>query len=122
VLSWQDTTIQAEGVELVKLHTARFNGSADNRVMIDRLEMILSGRLDVTDTDKRYYTHEIRELERYRAQGVADTELPDASSGIWNSAHAATLEDYGLSDEITLFYTKEAIDTYDAELLREYDL
>jgi hypothetical protein len=40
--------------------------------MLDRLEKILHGSIEATDTDKRFYTHEIRELERYRRLGIAD--------------------------------------------------
>lgn len=57
---WHSATIDREGVNKVKLHTGRFGESADNKVMVDRLDKILNGELPVTDTDKRFYTHEIR--------------------------------------------------------------
>jgi len=38
--------------------------------MIDRLEKILNGELKATDTDKRFYTHEKRELARYSNLGT----------------------------------------------------
>jgi hypothetical protein len=77
--------------------------------MTERLERILKGELDITDTDKRYYTHEIRELERFRALGYNDSEIPDENSLIWNNVHTATLEDYKLKDDETLLYTAEAL-------------
>ncbi|PAV01904.1 hypothetical protein CBG25_14020 [Arsenophonus sp. ENCA] len=65
-LDWRTATIDHEGVDKVKLHTGRFGLLPDNKVMIDRLEKILKGEIESTDTDKRFYTHEIRELERKR--------------------------------------------------------
>ena len=108
-LEWNPATASQEGVDLVKLHTSRFPSSDANKVMIDRLERILKGELDITDTDKRYYTHEIRELERFRALGYNDAEIPDENSPIWNNVHTATLEDYKLKDDETLLYTAEAL-------------
>jgi hypothetical protein len=80
--------------------------------MIDRLRKIVTGELAVTNTDKRYYTHEIRELERYRALGAADGETPegdDAASEVWNNAHTATLEDYKVPDNFEVLHTSDAL-------------
>jgi len=104
-LDWATATVTQEGIDLVKLHTSRFVPSDANKIMIERLEKILSGQIPVTDVDKRFYTHEMRELERYRALGVAD----GVEGNVWNNAHAATLEDYKLRDADDLFYTPEAI-------------
>lgn len=93
----------------MKLHISRFPESAANNVMIDRLEKIISGELEITDTDKRFYTHELRELERFRALGYGDTERPDPDSPVWNNVHTATLEDFKLKDDATLLYTPEAL-------------
>ncbi|EAW3829003.1 S-type pyocin domain-containing protein [Salmonella enterica] len=108
-LDWKTATIDREGVDKVKLHTGRFGESAENVVMIDRLEKILKGELQPTDTDKRFYTHEIRELERYRAVGVLDGVSPDDDGVTWNNTHTATLEDYKLSSDRSLLYTPEAL-------------
>lgn len=108
-LDWKTTTIDRAGVDKVKLHTGRFGESPDNVVMIDRLEKILKGELQPTDTDKRFYTHEIRELERYRAVGVPDGVAPDDDGATWNNTHTATLEDYKLSSDRSLLYTPEAL-------------
>lgn len=107
-LSWENAIITQAGIDLVKLHTGRFGQSADNDVMIDRLSKILTGEIESTDTDKRFYTHEIRELERYRILGVADGE----QGNVWNDAHAATLEDFKVKDDPDLLYTPEATDAY----------
>lgn len=108
-LDWKGATIDRDGVDRVKLHTGRFGESPDNKVMIDRLEKILKGELQPTDTDKRFYTHEIRELERYRALGVPDGVSPDDDGATWNNTHTATLEDYKLSSDRSLLYTPEAL-------------
>ncbi len=108
-LQWEPATISAEGTNLVKLHISKFLQSDANEIMLDRLERIARGELVATDTDKRFYTHEIREFERFKALGFGDTERPDIGSPIWNNVHAATLEDFQLKDDPTLLYTPEAL-------------
>ena len=118
-LDWTTASVTQEGIDLVKLHTGRFDPSDANVVMIDRLEKILTGELAITDVDKRFYTHEIRELERYRALGVADGVEPKDGGAIWNNTHAATLEDYKLKDGSDVFYTPEAIAAYNKQTYGE---
>ncbi|HBV2421530.1 TPA: pyocin [Klebsiella pneumoniae] len=118
-LDWKTAVIDREGVNKVKLHTGRFTESDANKVMIERLEKILSGELTATDTDKRYYTHEIRELERYRNLGVADGTLPANAAEVWNNTHTATLEDYELGNSETLLYTPEALKAAEEQETRE---
>ncbi|TQI78526.1 S-type pyocin [Serratia fonticola] len=108
-LDWKTAKVDRAGVDKVKLHTGRFEESADNKVMIDRLEKILKGELTATDIDKRFYTHEIRELERYRALGVPDGITDDS---VWNNAHTATLEDYKINEKSQPLYTPEAEEAY----------
>ena len=84
--------------------------------MIGRLEKILNGELEATDTDKRFYTHEIRELERYRALGVPD-HVHDKK--VWNNAHSATLEDFKINELTQPLYTTEAQDAQYAQEMRE---
>jgi hypothetical protein len=114
-LDWRGAVIDQTGIDKVKLHTGRFGDSADNKVMIDRLDKILKGELQATDTDKRYYTHELRELERYRALGVPDGTVPsdeNERSALWNNTHTATLEDYKIKNDPSLLYTPEATKAY----------
>ena len=119
-LRWQDAVITQAGIALVKLHTGRLDYSAANDVMIGRLEKILAGELTMTDIDKRYYTHEIRELERYRAIGVEDGPVPDEiKTEVWNNAHTATLEDFQLK-ESDLLYTADALEADKAQQGREH--
>jgi hypothetical protein len=110
-LDWKNAKIDRAGIDKVKLHTVRFGEDSGNKIIIDRLEKILKGELAVTDTDKRFYTHEIRELERYRNLGVKDGEVPKNKDEVWNNAHTATLEDYKLNSDESLFYTPEALNS-----------
>ncbi|MFV2948939.1 S-type pyocin domain-containing protein [Pseudomonas japonica] len=107
-LDWRQASITQQGIDLVKLHTRRFGKSAANNVMISRLEKILNGELTPEAIDKKFYTHQIRELERYRSLNVPDGFLPQDDGAIWNNTHTATLEDYKLKDSSDLFYTTEA--------------
>lgn len=116
-LNWKDIKINQAGVDKVKLHTKRFGELEDNKLMIDRLELILTGELEATDIDKRFYTHEIRELERYRTLGVSDG-INDNS--VWNDAHTATLEDYKVNEKTHPLYTPEAEDAYIKAELKNY--
>ncbi|WP_426202475.1 S-type pyocin domain-containing protein [Pseudomonas sp. TWP3-1] len=108
-LNWTTALATSEGENIVKLHISKFSASAANKVMIDRLERIVRGELEATDTDKRFYTHELREFERFRALGYGDTERPDPDSPVWNNVHTATLEDFQLADDASLLYTPEAL-------------
>ncbi|MFJ4387344.1 S-type pyocin domain-containing protein [Pseudomonas sp. NPDC089408] len=119
-LDWREARITATGVELVKLHISRFTSSDANKIMIDRLEKILQGEVQASDIDKRFFTHEIRELERFRALGIADKILPTDRGEAWNNTHAATLEDYQLGSEAELLYTTEALEADLKQLEREY--
>jgi hypothetical protein len=110
-LDWKDAKIDRAGVDKVKLHAGRFGESPENKIMIERLEKILKGELQATDTDKRFYTHEIRELERYRNLGVKDGEVPENDAEVWNNTHTATLEDYKLSSDESLLYTPDALNS-----------
>jgi hypothetical protein len=119
-LDWTNATVTQTGIDLVKLHTGRFRPSDANAIMIDRLEKILLGKLVVTEVDKRFYTHEIRELERFRALGVVDGVEPNDEGVIWNNTHAATLEDYKVKDAFELLYTPDAIEVDRKQSEREY--
>lgn len=119
-IEWASASASQEGVIIVKLHTSKFLQSDANDVMIDRLERILRGELEMTDTDKRFYTHEIREFERFKALGYGDTEMPDPESPVWNNVHTATLEDFKLNDDPSLLYTPEALAAAEKQDERDY--
>ncbi|WP_153787209.1 S-type pyocin domain-containing protein [Pseudomonas sp. EMN2] len=118
-LDWRDATITQAGIDLARLHTSRLDPSDANEIMLNRLTKILQGSIEATDTDKRFYTHEIRELERYRRLGIADNMSPGIETGTWNNTHTATLEDYGLSSGFELLYTPEAVEADTLQSARE---
>lgn len=80
--------------------------------MIERLEKIIKREIKPTDTDKRFYTHELRELERYRNLGIKDGEVPKNSAEVWNHTHTATLEDYKVNERTQPLYMPEAEEAY----------
>ena len=93
-LSWKNAKITKKGIEIVKTHLSRFESVTSNRKMLDRLEKIEAGEITVTDWDKRFYTHELRECERYKNLGVKDGIQTDYNA--YNDLHTATLEDFKL--------------------------
>ena len=111
-LDWRTANIDRAGVDKVRLHTGRSEDSPENKVMIDRLEKVLQGKLQAMETDKRFYTHEIRELERYQNLGIKDGEIPENYDEVWNNTHAAPLEDYKIDERTQSLYTPEAEEAY----------
>jgi hypothetical protein len=95
-LSWRNVRVTEEGISIVRKHVARFGDIVANNKMLERLENILAGKIKATDYDRRYYTHEMREYERYVAAGVEDGA--DTSYELWNDLHTATLEDYQIQE------------------------
>ncbi len=94
-LKWTKAKITKEGIEIVKKHLSRFESTRANKKMIERLEKIEKKEIEITDWDKRFYTHELREYERYQNLGVKDgVHLEE----VYNDAHTATLEDFKLSE------------------------
>jgi hypothetical protein len=84
------------GVDAVERHIGRFGSDDANQVMVNRLRRIASGEIAGTKYDLNYYSHELREFVRYRRQGFP-TGAGD-NYDLWNNAHTATLEDYGLKE------------------------
>jgi hypothetical protein len=50
------------GVDVVEQHVARFGPDAPNQGMIQRLRDIAAGRLQPTEADLNFYSHELREF------------------------------------------------------------
>ena len=97
-LDWNSTIITKDGIDIVKKHVGRFEDVPANQKMIARLEKIEKGEIEITDWDKRYYSHELREYERYKNLGFENTlskDIPNQRE-IWNNTHSATLEDFRL--------------------------
>ncbi|MDO5290733.1 MAG: hypothetical protein Q4F13_14035 [Pseudomonadota bacterium] len=101
--------ITDRGVDVVERHISRFDYDGANDFMISRLRQISRGELEPTQWDLNYYTHELREYVRYRRLGWevgAPDDIMDRHT-LWNNAHTATLEDYGLNDRA--LYHPEAL-------------
>jgi hypothetical protein len=84
------------GIDAVERHIGRFGKDEANQVMVDRLRRIARGEIEPTQYDLNYYSHELREYVRYRRQGFPTGAGDDYD--LWNNAHAATLEEYGLRE------------------------
>lgn len=98
--------ITSQGIDVVEQHLGRFVPDAANQGMIQRLRDIADGKLQPTQADLNFYSHELREFVRYRQLGWR-TGTPgdlDAAHELWNNAHAATLEDYGLREGPGVLY------------------
>ncbi|OKH31707.1 hypothetical protein NIES2119_28070 [[Phormidium ambiguum] IAM M-71] len=100
-LSYQKVKITQKGTDIVEFHVRRFNpvGEAELK-MVERLRKIAGGELLAEPVDFRFYTHELREYIRYKKMGYS-TGQPDNRDDayeLWNNAHTATLEDYGLKE------------------------
>lgn len=74
--------------------------------MVARLKQIAAGQLEATASDINFYTHELREYVRYRRLGWLTGEPLDLEEAykLWNNAHTATLEDYGLKEGDGVLY------------------
>jgi hypothetical protein len=92
--------ITDRGINVVEQHVGRFGPDAANQAMIQRLRDIAAGWLQPTQADLNSCSHELREFVRYRQLGWRTGEPTDgdAARELWNNAHTATLEDYGLRE------------------------
>ncbi|NES99454.1 MAG: hypothetical protein F6K61_02560 [Sphaerospermopsis sp. SIO1G1] len=101
-LDYTKANITAKGVDIVEFHIRRFMLIDDEEMlnMLQRLRRISDGELLPEPVDLRFYTHELREYLRYKKLGypTGQPNDPDAAYELWNNAHTATLEDYGLKE------------------------
>ena len=103
--------IQANGINVVEGHLARFGPDKANGVMLQRLRDISDGRITATAQDLNFYTHELREFTGYRRLGWRNgvPSNSDAATNLWRQTHSATLGDYGFPlDADNLLYHPDA--------------
>ncbi|MDQ2806845.1 MAG: hypothetical protein M3Z04_08000 [Chloroflexota bacterium] len=64
------------------------------------MEQISAGKLVPEQKDCYYYTHELREYERYSNLGWQHGQPADAWEAyvLWNNTHTAALADYNIAD------------------------
>ncbi|WP_333821370.1 hypothetical protein [Ohtaekwangia sp.] len=92
----------------------RFGPIKQNQKAIQRLKDIQAGKIQVTDFDKRFYTHELNEYQRFKELKVAD----DVYDGrYYEHAHAAALEEYGINERIETIYHPSTEPTVNEELM-----
>jgi RHS repeat-associated protein len=105
-LSTNNVRITTKGVDKVEKHLSRFEPDEQNMRQLQRLRDIASGKLQATQSDLNNYTHELRESFRYKKLGYKNgvPNDPNKAHHLWNNAHTATLEDYGLGTGFGVLY------------------
>ena len=104
--STEGVEISHEGINQVEQHVERFGPDSSNEGMVQRLRDIADGKIEPTQADKNFYTHELDEFERYKNMGweKGQPSDPDAARELWNNTHTAALEDYGLKEGSGVLY------------------
>jgi hypothetical protein len=102
--------IEAHGIETISRHLARFGSDDANDLMLGRLRQIVQRGMTATAQDVAFYAHELRECERYTALGFPDGQPAslDEAYEVWNNAHTATLEEFGVRNERVDLYHPDA--------------
>ncbi len=92
--------VTPKGIDVVEKHVSRFGPDEANQVMVERLREIQAGKIKPTQADLNFYSHELRESVRYKKLGwkTGQPSNADDAYDLWNNAHTATLEDYGLKE------------------------
>lgn len=111
-LSTARLQIRTNGIDRVEQHLSRFGDDPQNQAQIQRLRDIAAGRLEPTEADLNFYAHELRESVHYRRLGYEDQMTgevwqptdSDQAYDLWNNAHTAALEDYGLREGPGVLY------------------
>ena len=106
--SIKDAIVTKDGIGAIEKHlsqdlfTSGGKMNKGNQVMIDRLKKIESGQLEMTDTDRYFYTHEFREQELMNGNYSLEN---------YYQQHAQTSKEYGVTAKMEnqeVFYTEEA--------------
>lgn len=100
-LTVENIKVTPRGVDIVNRHLERFEFDEANQVMVERLRRIAAKELKATRQDLNFYAHELRENVRYKLLGFPGGEPTDKAEArkLWNNAHTATLEDYGITED-----------------------
>ena len=97
-LDYSKIKITPKGIAVVENHVSRFGNNPENNVMINRLKDISAGKVQVTDFDKAFYSHELREFVRYRQSGypTGPAQGSELFYDLYREHHDKTLMDYRL--------------------------
>ncbi len=102
-LTTENIKVTHRGTDFVERHVSRFGEDSANKVMVKRLRDITDSKIQATPQDLSFYVHELRERVRYKLLGFPEGQPADfdARRELWNNAHTATLEDYGIRENST---------------------
>lgn len=102
-LTTENIKLTHRGIDFVEQHVSRFGEDIANKVMVKRLRDITDSKIQATPQDLNFYAHELRERVRYKLLGYPEGQPTDfdARRELWNNAHTATLEDYGIKENST---------------------
>ena len=103
--SWANPSFNQPGIDDVSTHLSRFDDgaeiSANNAYMINRLNHIKNGQIQPTDFDKRFYTHELEEFNRFQNKGIPNGVNDE---NFYQNAHTASLESYSINEAVEKIY------------------
>ncbi|MDV7391148.1 hypothetical protein RZS08_07340, partial [Arthrospira platensis SPKY1] len=103
--SWANPSFNQGGIDDITIHLSRFNDgaeiSANNAYMINRLNQIKNGQIQPTDFDKRFYTHELEEFNRFQNKGIPNGVNDE---NFYQNAHTASLESYSVNEAVEKIY------------------
>jgi hypothetical protein len=100
-LSTAKIKVQHNGIDAIEHHLSRFSTDQKNVEQIQRLrELADKPNIEPTQADLDFYAHELREYVRFRILGYKEglPTNPDEAARLWNNAHTAALEDYGIRE------------------------
>ncbi|MEZ2322056.1 MAG: DUF4114 domain-containing protein [Microcoleus sp.] len=100
-------------IDVVERHLARFGYDEQNYRQIQRLRDIATGKINPTQEDLNFYTHELREFVRYRNSGYTTGQPSNLEEArrLWNNLHTASLEDYRIKDNEVYHPSTEILST-----------
>jgi hypothetical protein len=106
--NWKTTTFTVADIDKIQLHLTRFKEPVEmvknNNFMINILRRIQKGEIPATDIDKRFYTHELEESQRYKYKNIPDLANNEL---FYLNAHTASLEVYGVNEVTEKLYRPE---------------
>ena len=109
VNSIKSSVFNEENISTVTEHLKQFGDAPENTTMLKRMDDILNGKLEATEIDNNFMTHELREQE-LEAGGMKH-----------QAAHEQVLKEQGMyhRDYEKKIYTQEALDAGNAKMIKD---